>query len=196
VNHLAHALIALRTGTSVVGNLMGDFVKGRPESTYEGELLRGIRTHRVVDAFVDAHPAFWRSRGRLPSALRRWSGILVDVGYDHALARRWDVLGEGTLREFADSVYAQLDASRAELPERMRGFVDYMTSTDLLAAYRDPEGVTRALAGMSHRVGRANPLGTAAPEVLRIAMGLEEDLSLLLPETVRAARRGAEEDAR
>lgn len=188
MNHLAHALIAVRTETSIVGNLMGDFVKGRPETMYDGELLRGILTHRRVDAFVDAHPIFERSRGRLPGDLRRWSGILVDVGYDHALARGWDAFGEGTLREFSDSVYAQLGAARGRLPERMLGFVDYMTSTDLLAAYREPDGVSRALFGMSRRLRRANPLDVAAADVLRVASGLEEDLKTLLPATIAAAR--------
>ena len=176
MNHLAHAWIAVRTETSIVGNLLGDFVKGRPEAAYGGELLRGIRTHRAVDAFVDSHPAFLRSRARLPGALRRWSGILVDLGYDHALATRWDELGQGTLRAFADRVYAELRAAHAELPLRMRGFVEYMTSTDLLAAYREPAGVARALDGMSKRMRRENPLGSAAADLLRAVPGIETDL--------------------
>ena len=123
MNHLAHALIAVRTGTSIVGNLMGDFVKGRPEERYGGELLRGIRLHRAVDAFVDAHAAFARSRARFDGAHRRWSGILVDLGYDHVLARRWEELGEGTLRSFADRVYVEVEEARLTHPDRIRGLV-------------------------------------------------------------------------
>ena len=191
MNHLAHALLAVRTGTSLVGNLLGDFVKGRPEDHYRGELLRGIRVHRAVDAFVDEHPSFRRSRERLPAALRRWSGVLVDVGYDHVLAALWDEMGDGRLRDFADRVYAELEAARPRLPERMHRFVDYMTSTDLLVAYADPDGLRRALEGMSHRVRRENPLARAAGDLLRVAPGLESDFRSLFRETGTAVREVA-----
>jgi acyl carrier protein phosphodiesterase len=194
VNHLAHALIAARTGTSIAGNLMGDFVKGRPERSYDGALLRGIRMHRAVDAFVDAHPAFARSRARFAPALRRWSGILVDLGYDHVLARRWDELGEGTLRSFADRVYAEIAAARSVLPERMRRFAEYLPRADLLAAYREPEEIARALEGMSRRMRKANPLGEAADDVIGAAPGLSADLDELWPALLQAM--GAPESAR
>jgi acyl carrier protein phosphodiesterase len=196
VNHLAHALIASRTGTSIVGNLMGDFVKGRPEDRYEGALLRGIRMHRAVDAFVDEHPAFVRSRGRFDSSLRRWSGILVDLGYDHVLAKRWEDLGEGTLRSFAQRVYAEVAGARDVLPERMHRFAEYMPRVDLLVAYREPEGITRALEGMSHRMRRANPLGRAASDVIRASAGLSSDLDELWPAVLHAAGAPAAAEAR
>ncbi|MBZ0267919.1 DUF479 domain-containing protein, partial [bacterium] len=82
MNHLAHALVAHRTGTSITGNLMGDFVKGRPEDTLDGALLEGVRLHRRVDAFTDDHPAFHRCRARVRPELRRFAGILVDVWWD------------------------------------------------------------------------------------------------------------------
>jgi acyl carrier protein phosphodiesterase len=191
VNHLAHALLATRTGTSIVGNLLGDFVKGRPGDAYRGELLLGIRVHRAVDAFVDGHAAFRRSRDRLPRPLRRWAGVLVDLGYDHVLAARWRDLGEGSLRDFADRVYAELAAARGRLPARMHRFVDYLAGTDLLVAYADPSGLARALRGLSRRVSRANPLGDAAADLVREAAGLEEDLRALLPDVTEAARGAA-----
>ena len=191
MNHLAHALIAVRTGTSIVGNLMGDFVKGRPEDRYDGALLRGIRVHRAVDAYVEEHPAFARSRARLDASLRRFSGILVDLAYDHALATRWEDFGEGTLRSFADRVYAEIEVAHAELPERMHRFVAYMTSTDLLVAYREPAGITRALEGMSMRMRHANPLGEAAADVTRAAPQFAEDFAVLWPDVVAAASHAA-----
>lgn len=196
MNHLAHALIAVRTGTSIVGNLMGDFVKGRPEDRYDGAILRGIRLHRAVDAYVDEHPAFARSRARLGPPLRRFSGILVDVAYDHVLALGWEVLGEGTLRSFADRVYAELDASRSLLPERMHGFVKYMTRSDLLVAYREPAGVARTLEGMSMRMRHANPLAEASGAVSRAVPGLTADLDELWPDVLTAASAFAVESRR
>ncbi len=188
MNHLAHALIAVRTGTSIVGNLLGDFVKGRPGDAWHGELLRGIRVHRAVDAFVDDHPAFARSRARIAPARRRFAGILVDIGYDHVLARGWDVWGEGTLRRFADRVYRDLEAAGDALPERMRRFRRYMVDTDLLVAYGRRDGVAAALAGMSGRMRRPNPLAAGVEDIDAARDGLAADFAVLWPDVLAHAR--------
>ena len=191
MNHLAHALIAVRTGTSLVGNLLGDFVKGRPEDRYSGDPLVGIRLHRAVDAFVDDHPVFARSRARVSPSRRRFAGIVVDLAYDHVLAREWERWGDGTLRAFADRVYAELDAMGDLLPPRMRRFRRYMISTDLLVAYRTREGIARALEGMSMRMRRENALGTAVEEVDRSAPGFADDFEELFPAVLAAAAAAA-----
>ena len=183
MNHLAHALVAERTGTSVVGNLMGDFVKGDLASRYHGDLLRGILLHRQVDAFTDDHPAFLRCRGRFRPPFRRFAGVLVDVFWDHLLARDWERHGGGEpLAGFASRVYAALAERRAELPARMLGFVEYMTDTNLLVAYAVPEGVARALAGLSRRFPRENPLAEGLSELHRIGPEVEADLAEFLPD--------------
>jgi acyl carrier protein phosphodiesterase len=186
VNHLAHALVAHRAGGSITGNLMGDFVKGDPSDRWDGELLEGIRLHRRVDAFADDHPAFLRSRERLRPPLRRFAGILVDVFWDHLLARRWEEYSDRPLREFVDDVYAEIRRHRDVLPERMTGFATYMIDTDLLFAYREPAGVARAFAGMSHRMRRANPLGEAMPALERERTGLDADFGEFFPDLLAA----------
>ena len=188
MNHLAHALIAVRTGTSIPGNLLGDFVKGRPEDHFDGALLRGIRLHRAVDAFVDEHPAFARSRARVAPERRRFAGILVDMAYDHVLARHWELWGDGALRTFADRVYAELTGAGDVLPERMRTFRRYLIDADLLVAYGTREGIARALAGMSRRMRRANPLAEGIEDIERAQAGLEEDFAEIFPAVLAAAR--------
>lgn len=185
MNHLAHALIAARSGGSVLGQLLGDFVKGRPETSWSGELLEGIRVHRSIDAFTDDHRAVRRSRRRLAPPLRRFSGILVDLFYDHFLAAGWTEWSERPLREFADEVYAELEANRARLPERMRRFADYARATDLLVAYREIEGIDRALRGIAGRLRRPNPLGGAAELLERDGAGFREDFREFFPEVLR-----------
>lgn len=187
MNHLAHALIAVRCGGSIVGNLMGDFVKGRPAVTLPASIREGIRLHRRVDAFTDGHPAVARSVRRFRPAYRRYAGVLADIFFDHVLARRWDELGEGALRGFADRVYGELEEARDGLPERMRRFLDYMRATDLLVAYADVEGVDRALQGLSRRLRRANPLGSGVEELERDGAGFETDFRELFPDLLREA---------
>ena len=182
MNHLAHALIAVRTGTSIAGNLMGDFVKGRPEDRYDGALLEGIRLHRAVDAMTDDHPVFRRSRERMRPPFRRYAGILVDIFYDHVLARNWAAHSDEPLRPFVDRVYDELIEHRPRLPERMHRFVDYMLGTDLLMSYETHEGIVQALTGISHRMSRENPLDRAGEVLVEEAVGLDADFAEFFPD--------------
>jgi len=185
MNHLAHALIAVRSGGSVLGQLLGDFVKGDPGRRWEGELLEGIVVHRRIDAFTDDHGTVRRSRRRVVPPYRRFAGILVDLFYDHLLAVEWEQWSERSLRDFADDVYAELEAHRARLPERMRRFAEYARATDLLVAYREVEGIDRALQGIAWRLGRPSPLGNAVEVLERHRDGFREDFRAFFPELLR-----------
>lgn len=190
MNCLAHAWLAHRRGESVVGNLLGDFVRGDPEGHYHGALLQGIRVHRAIDAYTDDHPVVHRSRARLPPPYRRWGGVLVDVFYDHYLASGWTLFADVPLRAFADGVYSSLGRHRGELPERMRGFADYMARTDLLVSYATVEGIDRALTGLSRRVRRENPLADASGEFARLHGVLRGDFEAFFPELLDEFRAG------
>jgi acyl carrier protein phosphodiesterase len=68
MNYLAHLFLAEDTAESLIGNLLGDFVKGSLEShkeRYSEDILKGIETHRKADSFTDTHCIFRRSKQRL-----------------------------------------------------------------------------------------------------------------------------------
>jgi acyl carrier protein phosphodiesterase len=186
VNHLAHALLAARTGGSITGNLMGDFVKGSPRGRYEGEVLEGILLHRRIDAFADAHPLVRRSRRRVAPGRRRYAGILVDLLYDHFLALCWEEFWSEPLPEFARRVYAELERDRALLPARMQRFADFLRRHDLLVSYREVRGIERALGGLARRLRRPNPLGEPLVELREARADFERDFRGFFPELLRA----------
>ena len=163
MNHLAHLRLAPADPLLRLGNLCGDFVQGIDLATLPEPLRLGVAQHRAVDRFTDAHPIFRRSRERLPPALRRYGGVLIDVFYDHFLARGWDRFGDGRpLRAFADEVYADLDTHRAILPPRLQHVAPFMQREDWLVAYADLDGIATALTNMSRRLRRSNPLAEGA----------------------------------
>lgn len=92
MNYLAHAVLAGPDPLLRLGGLMGDFVKGplRPAPAHLPErLTQGLRLHRAIDAYAETHPAFRASRARVSPERRRVAGIMVDLFYDHFLARGW-----------------------------------------------------------------------------------------------------------
>lgn len=188
MNFLAHALLAGNADADRIGGLMGDFVKGFLPAGLPPALASGVALHRAIDSFADRHPAFIKSRSRVSAERRRVSGVLVDLFYDHLLARDWADHGPGTLENYTLRLYASLDDFSGDLPERAREVADLMRTHDWLSAYRNVAAVGQAIDRMSiYRLRRANPLAGGIEEFLADADGFEADFRCFLPDAMAFA---------
>ncbi len=168
MNYLAHLRLAAPTDESRLGNLLGDFARGLDLESLPPAVKDGVRMHREIDRFTDAHPAFRRARAILAPRYSRYSGVLVDVFFDHHLSRQWDRFGAVLpLADFTASVYAMLERWDAYLPPRLRVVAPRMAAEDWLARYGEFEAIDRTLLGLSRRLSRENPLAEAGAELRR-----------------------------
>jgi acyl carrier protein phosphodiesterase len=188
VNFLAHAYLARGSDRAVLGGLMGDFVKGPLEGRYDTELTHALALHRRIDSYTDAHDVVRCSRRRISPARRRFAGILVDMFYDHFLARLWEEYCNVPLEQFTASVYAVLREHRALLPERLQQIAARMAGGDWLASYRRVEAVAGALDRMAGRLTRGNAMLRSGDELLAQYQTFEADFRLFFPDVVRFAR--------
>lgn len=189
MNFLAHAFLAGPGSADRVGGIAGDFVKGPLPGGLPADLAAGVALHRRIDSFAERHPAFRDSRARVSAPRRRVAGIMVDLFYDHFLARHWAEWSSETLGGFAQGVYAQAAARVAELPPAAAPVLARMASEDWLVAYRDPAAIGRALDRMAQfRFSRANPLGGGGDELLAGYAGFEADFMRFLPDALEFAQ--------
>lgn len=190
MNYLAHLYLSSHTSEALVGGLLGDFVKGPLHpGRFPPRVHAAIALHRRIDSFVDAHPATRASRQRMAPAFRRYAGVLLDLFHDHFLARDWAEHADEPLEQFSARAYRAFARHAGLLPERAHGVVAAMTRDDWLTAYREPEGIRRALRGLSRRVARANPLAAGHAELARDYRALEADFRALLPDVRALAAR-------
>jgi acyl carrier protein phosphodiesterase len=189
MNLLAHALLAGADDDVRFGSLIGDFVRGPIDPALAPGVRAGIVLHRRVDARTDAHPRVVAARALFEPPFRRYAGILLDVWFDHRLAREWSRYGDGgNLEAFSDRVRALLEARTAQLPPRMRRFAAYLHANGLPAAYRDEAAIARALDGLSTRLSRSNPLAAALPELQQRADALADAFADFFPQLAAYAR--------
>ncbi|OUJ74929.1 acyl carrier protein phosphodiesterase [Hymenobacter crusticola] len=196
MNFLAHLLLsgspaALEYADVVVGNFAAEAVRGRAGLlAYPPAVQRGIRLHRLIDSFTDAHPVVRRTTARLREAgLGKWAGVVSDVGYDHLLARnfaRYHDDANEPLPAFAQRLYALLQARRHELPEQLQSMFQYMRRDDWLTGYAKKEGFERALLGLSRRAPNGAVLATGAAAFLAELPAYDADFREFWPE-LRAA---------
>ncbi len=182
MNYLLHLYLADPTPESLLGNLMGDFVKGRLDETYPPGIRRGITLHRRVDSFAHAHPLVSRSKNRISPSYGHYRGIMVDIFYDHFLARNWAQYAALPLENFARSVYQLLQERQDQLPPGLQRIAPRMIAHDWLVSYRDIQTIGRVLAGVSGRLRRPNPLAEGLGELTRHYAPLEQDFGAFLAE--------------
>jgi len=182
MNVLAHALLASPRPEVMLGSLIGDFVRGRIDPALPPDVRAGVALHRAVDGYTDSHEEVLAARRLFVPPFRRYAGILLDVWFDHLLARQWARFGEGDLDDFSDRVRALLDANAEFVPERMRAFAAYLGANALPAAYRHTAMIGNVLHGMSHRLSRANPLADALPVLVALHAPLQQRFEAFFPD--------------
>lgn len=181
MNYLAHLRLSPSDPLLRLGNLLGDFRRGL-DTQLCAPLRHGIAQHLELDRFTDAHAAFRRSRARLAPPFARLSGVLVDVFYDHFLARGWSRWGDGRpLRAFADEVYRDLREHRALLTPQLRAASPHMAAQDWLGSYASLAGVDAVLARMAARMRRPSPLHRGGGQLRAHYGALAADFETFFP---------------
>jgi acyl carrier protein phosphodiesterase len=180
VNFLVHLYLSGNDPEILVGNFMGDFVKGRVDEGFPHPLRDGIVLHRRIDTFAQHHPLFRRSRQRLAPCYGLYRGVMVDLFFDHFLVVEWDAWSPEPLDSWLARKRAIVDAHQSQLPPRLQGLVPVIFE-ELIPSYREVEGIGRALERMSRRVSRSNPLAGGERELAVHYADLRDDFRHFLP---------------
>jgi acyl carrier protein phosphodiesterase len=184
MNYLAHLYLAEASPESLLGSILGDFVKGAIGNRYPSKIKRGIELHRKIDAYTDSHPMTRASRNLYSPARRRFAGIIVDLFYDHLLYRHWTEFSDLILDRFIARVYDILMTHRMLLPARLKTMIPVMIREDWLGSYRDLSGVEKALSRLSARVTNGDRLPGAIEEIKVHYRRLEANFLIFFPDLI------------
>ena len=195
MNFLAHLHVAAPAPGLMLGGVLADLLKPADLAALPADVQRGVRLHRRVDAFTDGHPVVQRSIRRVSAKLGWFSGIVVDVYYDHVLARGWPDFDPEPLRAFADRCYALFRDAAPGLPDEGQRFAHHFAADDRLVRYGTVAGLGETLARVSARIAarmptRAIRLEDAMPDLLAADAGLDADFREFYPQ-LRAFAAGA-----
>lgn len=184
MNHLAHALLADAAGSEfALGSAQGDFMHGPPDPAWPAERSAGLRFHRAIDHYTDAHPEVVAARNLFAPPFRRYAGIALDVWFDHLLVRGWTRwCPDVGLAAFARGWLELLDAHADEVPESLRRFLAWMHAHGLPEGYGDDATLEVVFEAMARRVSRPSPLGAALPVLLEHAAPLQRHFDAFFPD--------------
>lgn len=151
VNYLAHFYLAYPDPDLMFGNYIGDGVRGSDFNGFSHEVARGIRFHRFIDTYTDTHDEVSQAKRLFYPSQAKFSGVVVDVMFDHILALHWKEYCDIDLNDFAKHCYQVIDDHHNILPLRSERFYQYMAGQNILPKYATEEGITQVFRGMDSR---------------------------------------------
>jgi acyl carrier protein phosphodiesterase len=151
MNFLAHIYLSGDNALIQIGNFMADGIRGSDYLNHPLEVQKGIILHRAIDTFTDAHPIFRKSKHRLHDKYGHYSGIIIDIFYDHFLAKNWNNYSDDPLEKVADNFYENLQKHYHILTDKTKRMMPFMIARNWLVSYASIEGLGMILFQMDHR---------------------------------------------
>lgn len=184
MNFLAHIYLSGDNDLIKIGNFMADGIRGKHFESYPLEIQKGIILHRAIDTFTDAHPIFRQSTKRLHENYHHYAGVIVDVFYDHFLAKNWQNYSDEKLDHFVARFYQSLRDNHIILSERTKGMMPYMIEHNWLVSYQTVEGINRILTQMDHRTKNESKMRFATNELFEFYPDFENEFTNFFEELI------------
>lgn len=177
MNYLAHIYLSFDKEKIAIGNVIADFVKGKKLYDFEGEIQKGIIIHREIDRFTDSHPIVKQGKRRL-SEYRHYAGVIMDMYYDHLLAKNWHKYSKEDLKDYTQRYYELFEANRNIIPEKAYYLLHHMSKGNWLYNYQYVEGLKSALDGMSQRTPYESGMERATKNLIEDYALLEKEFAV------------------
>jgi acyl carrier protein phosphodiesterase len=184
MNFLAHIYLSGHNELLTIGNFASDGVRGNKYKTYPIAMQAGILLHREIDTFTDAHPVFRRSTKKLHKGYSHYSGVIVDIFYDHFLAKNWSRYSEIPLDIYIQNFYKSLNNHLSILPPRFQNLTPIMIEGNWLLSYATIDGIQSVLNGMNRRTKNRSKMNEATKELELFYHKFEEDFTEFFSELI------------
>jgi acyl carrier protein phosphodiesterase len=187
MNYLAHVFLSGTNDQIKIGNFIADFIYGNRYKGFNPEIQKGILLHRYIDTYTDAHPMFRQSKKRLFVQFRHYSGVIVDMFYDHFLAKNFSTYSSIDLELFVSDFYSLLEENQEILPKKVKEILPVMSKYNWLVNYREIEHLRDILSQMNHKTKHDTELHKSI-DILNNSYNLFEDDFLIFFEDMLEER--------
>lgn len=167
---------------------MADSIRGKDYLKFPEGIQKGVLLHRAIDTFTDTHPITRKSSKRLHARYRHYSMVIVDIYYDHFLARNWNAYSDVSLEQFTDSFYALLEDNLELMPQRVQRMAPYMIADNWLLSYRELEGIRQVFRGLNRRTGHKSGMDRAIEELKGFYGHFEAEFTAFFDELIIFSR--------
>ena len=191
MNFLAHIYLSGDNDHIKIGNFMADGIHGRKPEEFPPDIRKGILLHRAIDSYTDVHPVFRQGTKRLHPTYHHYAGVIMDIFYDHFLAKNWSDYSDEKLEDYAEAFYQSLRDNYDVLTDRTKGLMPYMTEHNWLASYATKEGIARILTQMDNRTKNRSGMRNSINELLEYYEVFEEEFTVFFADLMAFSKEKA-----
>jgi acyl carrier protein phosphodiesterase len=182
MNFLAHIYLSNDNDFVKIGNFMADGIRGHNYLEFPADIQKGVILHRAIDTFTDAHPVFRKSKHRLHEAYGHYSGVIIDVFYDHFLAKNWTQYSNIRLADYVSHFYKILQDNYDLLTPRTQGLLPYMKAQNWLVSYASIDGIEKILFQMDQRSKNKSNMQYSVKELREFYADFEQEFTIFFEE--------------
>ena len=193
MNYLAHIYLSGTNDLLKIGNFMADSIKGHDYEKFDSEIKKGILLHRHIDSFTDMHPIYRQSKHRLHEKYGHYSGVIMDIAYDHFLAKNWSKYSNEKLEDYAADFYQLMQDNYEILTERVKGMLPYMIGRNWLVSYATIAGLEMILFQMDYRTTHRAHMQEAIVEIQDFYTEFESEFFQFFEELMNSCQQKLKE---
>jgi len=182
MNYLAHIYLSGENDQVKIGNFIADGIKGTKYKAYPRDIQIGILLHRKIDWFSDNNNILRTSKRRLDDRYGHYKGVVIDIFYDHFLAKNWTNYSGIPLTIYTQSFYRLLQNNKEILPDRIKYLMKYMIKDDWLTNYGNLRGIESVLIGMDRRTNYISKMDLAIEDLVDHYEDFKSDFELFFEE--------------
>ena len=182
MNYLAHIYLSGTNDLLKIGNFMADSIKGHDYEKFDAAIKKGILLHRHIDSFTDMHPVYRQSKHRLHEKYGHYSGVIMDILYDHFLAKNWSKFSDEKLEDYANNFYELLQDNYEILTERIKGMMPYMIARNWFVSYATIAGLEMILFQMDYKTKHRANMQEAVVELQEFYAEFESEFFIFFQE--------------
>lgn len=185
MNYTAHIFLSGSDKELLLGNFIGDAVKGNDYLEYPERVAKGILLHRQIDSFMDGHPLVMKGKERLYPNYHKFSGVVMDMFYDYFLCKNWTEFSDVSYTEFVAISYQRLDEMMHLMPREAQLVLEHMMDHDWLGQYEKKSGIDKTLKGLSRRTRYSSNMENAIDDLVRYEQEFDREFRLYFPQVIQ-----------
>ncbi|AUC14618.1 ACP phosphodiesterase [Tenacibaculum sp. SZ-18] len=184
MNFLAHLYLSPNNHHIMLGNFIADHIRGNKFKHLTEDIQKGIYLHRSIDTFTDSNEIVRISKRRLHERYGHYDGVIIDIFYDHFLAKNWENYSQIPLDIYTKSIYHYLESQKEILPETTKELLPYMIQYDWLYNYQFIDGIQQVMNGMNRRTKGKSQMNLAVEDLELHYNELENDFQTFMFELI------------
>ena len=193
MNYLAHIYLSGDNDLVTIGNFIADGIKGKRYKKFSKDIQIGILLHRHIDTYTDANKTVRLSTKRLHEKYSHYSGVIVDILYDHFLAKNWASYSDTPLDKYIEKFYDSLGINYDLLPLRIQKMMPYMLADNWLLSYASIDGISKVLDGVNRRTKNRSSMNEAVVELKEFYTEFENEFSAFFDELIVSSKQKLED---